>query len=110
MRRLLLLLPAALSACSGCEQKPEDPARYLSRDAEAVIEVPELGEVPTRWKQAIAYFEGIASERDQAELETQIRGVFGFDPLTKEGLANAGLHPSGGLAIEIADGGRGALW
>jgi hypothetical protein len=116
-KELLHLLLAALlaallaEACSGsCQRPAADPLRFVARSAEGVVEVPDVGAFARRRAKLLALTEGLATQEQLKALEEEGKRVFGLDPSSKEGLAEAGLPAEGRAAIEIVDGGRGALW
>src|SRR5688572_26436211 len=64
---------AALTAegCSSCGAKPSDPVRFLGRDAEAVLELPDLGVLVKRRAQVTELLRGLASPDQQRALEQE---------------------------------------
>ncbi len=105
-----LLAGLVLSGCNGSQKTSvHKPLDHVSKDAEAVFEVADLGSL-MKLRQLATRFPQVASEQQLSELQSHFSTVFGFDPTTKEGLASAGLPTKGGLAIEVAGGGNAAVW
>jgi hypothetical protein len=75
-----------------------------------VIEIPNVGALVKERATVLSILQGIATEQQLKDVEAQLVRMLGFDPTTKEGLAEAGLPESGPAAAEFTDLGKGALW
>jgi hypothetical protein len=98
--------------CRGCDRSASErpPASWIAKEAEAVVEAPDLGYLAKRRDVIRSVLTGVATEQQLEGLEGELRRVLGFDPLSEEGLKAAGLPAKGPLAVQVADGGRAALW
>jgi hypothetical protein len=97
------------TGCSGCGDRRPPPGERLARGAEAVIELPDIGIVAARREAVLGLLEGVATPRQLQAAQSELERALGFDPTTLEGLKAGGLA-RGPAAIEVLDGGRGALW
>lgn len=105
---LLTLFSGVACRCGSAPSEP--PARYVSKVAEMVVEIPDVGGLVARRAGLLALMDGVASKGEIEEVEATLKHVLGFDPSTKEGLAAAGLPEHGPAAIEIGDSGRSMVW
>lgn len=110
---LLVLIAAALyvwKGRQGCGGPTEAPlARYLSKSAELVVEVPNIGLFAERPELLTRPFEGIATAEQQAALQSEVVRMLGVDPFSAKGLEAAGFPKKGRAVVELVDQGRGAL-
>lgn len=110
---LLVLVGLALyvwkgrSGCGGAQEAPL--AQYLSKDAELVVEVPNIGLFAERPELLSRPFEGIATVEQQAALQAEVVRLLGMDPFSAKGLEAAGFPKRGHAAVELSDQGRSAL-
>lgn len=116
MKKALLLLGIAALAFywfvgrEGCQGPGETPlARYLSKNAELVVEVPNIGVFGERPELLTKPFEGIATPEQQVALQAELVRMLGVDPFTPKGLEAAGLAKKGRAVVELADEGRSAV-
>jgi hypothetical protein len=106
-----LVLSTLGVGCGGCEKKAsEPPTVFLSKDAEMVLEIPDLGVVAKRKAALLQRFGALVKPEQVKELEQALTRAIGFDLTTAEGLTAAGLPASGAAAMEFVEQGRGALW
>lgn len=113
-RRLLVLAGLAaltLSACRGCGKgEGERPVRYVAKDAEAVLEIRDLGVIAEKRAGVLAAIGSIVTSEQVTALEQEAALTLGFNPTTEKGLEEAGLPKHGSIAVQIANGGASALW
>jgi hypothetical protein len=97
--------------CRGCEKGPgASPTRFIQKNAEAVIEVKDLGALAKSKAKLTAALSRVMTAQQLDAIEKEAALVLGFDPATEKGLEEAGLPKSGGIAGETTAGGQGALW
>ncbi len=107
--RAALLLALPVSCSDGCSQGTGgDPRRFVSADAEVVVELSDLASLPSVREAIEARFEAAIPAADRQAAKEELARSLGFDPLTKEGLTAAGLAASGPVVGGIKDG--TALW
>ena len=108
---LTALALLGLSACDGCRgRSAENPARYLSKDAEGVLELRDIGLFMRAREKLPVRVGNVVTPEQLAQLQTELSLTLGFDPTTAEGLAAAGLPKSGAVAMEVFGGGEATLW
>ncbi|MCK6547812.1 hypothetical protein L6R52_18310 [Myxococcota bacterium] len=106
-----LVLGLSASACKGCGQgESARPITFVSKDAEAVMEIRDLGVVARSRTQLLGSVGGLVTPEQLTALEQELVLSLGFNPTTEKGLEDAGLPKQGPIAVEIVDGGAGALW
>src|SRR5687768_13738193 len=95
-----------VSACRACgSETKEHPSRYLAKEAEAVLEVRDLGALARSRKDVESAFASVITKEQVTELENELVLSLGFSPATEKGLEEAGLPTSGPIAVEVADSG-----
>ena len=103
----------SLAACDSCTSKPApsmSPTRFVDEQADGVVEIRDL-EVLVRAKaKAVEHLGRVVTREQLRILEHELELSLGFDPTTAEGLEKAGLRRHASIAIQLADGGRSALW
>lgn len=116
MKKVLFLLVLAGVALywfkgrEGCGGITEAPlAQYLAKDAELVLEVPNIGLYVERPELLTKPFEGIATVEQQAALQAELVRMLGVDPFSAKGLEAAGFPKKGRAVVELTDQGRNAL-
>ncbi len=98
-------------SCSSCEKKTDaPPTRFISGDAQAVVEIRDIGLAVRLRNQVSARLSKIVSAEQIASLSKELTLTLGFDPSSPEGLKKAGLRTEGSIAVEVVRGGAGALW
>lgn len=108
---LLVALPLAVG-CNGCSSKPKggSPLQFVAADAEAVLEVRDIGVLIAAREGASRSFGALLPPAQIESLQKELMLGLGFDPSTAEGLAKAGLPATGGIAAHILSSGQGAVW
>lgn len=108
---VLTLIALAISPACKCGQGPsEQPSRYIAKNTEMVIEIPNVGALVERREAVMSLLEGVATPQQITEAQSQLNRLLGFDPTTKEGLAAAGLPERGPAAVALSELGRSVLW
>lgn len=110
---VLSALPALLGwGCRGCAggSSAGRPTQFIQKDAEAVIEIRDLGALAKSKASLTKSLSGLMTVEQIEELEREATIILGFDPASDKGLEEAGLPKEGSIAGEIAAEGRGALW
>lgn len=100
----------ALASCKSCESTRPDPRALLSSKPEAVIEVADVGVLIKKRDALEKLLLTVVTGPQLRSLQDRMERQLGFDPTTKEGLAQSGLQTTGAVAVEVTDAGRGALW
>lgn len=106
----LLVVLGLLPGCSGCDKGGGDPRRYVRQDAEAILEVKDLGIFTRAREKLLTSFGAVVSPQQVEGLQHELSLRLGFDPSTPEGLEAAGLPKVGAVVVQLADGGSSALW
>lgn len=107
----VLVLGLSVSACKGCGQSESArPITFVSKDAEAVLEIRDLGVVARSRGQVLASVGGLVTTEQLTALEQELVLSLGFNPTTEKGLEDAGLPKQGSVAVELVGGGSSALW
>lgn len=110
----VVVLAAALGAgCDGCSKKSAErasPLRYIPQDADAVLEIRDLALLGDAREAVATKFAALVTKQQIEGLQQELVRAFGFDPTTKEGLAQAGLPSSGPMAANVLANGKGAVW
>lgn len=106
----LLLSALVVSSCGSCGAggASADPRQYLDPDAELVVEVSDLAALSELRVLVERRFSKIIPPEDIVVAQEELQRALGFDPLTKEGLTEAGLKTSGPVAATVSD--DGGLW
>ena len=101
-----------LSACGFF--KPERPSthplEFVRKDADAVIELRDMGMLQQLRSTIALQFRSAISARELSRLQSELELMLGFDPTTAEGLRQVGLATQGPVAGEILADGTGAIW
>ncbi len=97
--------------CGGCNRGGnEPPIRYVSRSADAVLELRDLSFFARAQQTAPSLAGSVVTEPQLRALRDELERTLGFDPTSAEGLARAGLPANGPVALQIAGGGESTLW
>lgn len=104
------VLVLGLTGCGSCLGGPSalDPRAFLSAEAPAVVELVDIAALPQLRKVVEKRFGAILPAEDIVTAQEELQRVLGFDPLTEEGLASAGLPVKGRVAGAVSD--DAALW
>jgi hypothetical protein len=108
---LFFVVPLALS-CRGCGGggPAVQPIKYVGKDAEAVLEIRDLGALAKHKAELAKALVDVVPPEQIGALEKELELSLGFTPSTEKGLEDAGLPKEGPVAVEIADGASSAMW
>lgn len=109
---VLAFAALASISCKGCAGGGggAEPIGYVAKDASAVLELRDLGALAKNKKALAAAIADVVPPDQISALEKELELSLGFTPTTEQGLEAAGLPKEGTIAVEIAEGGTGALW
>ena len=104
------MMSILFSGCRSCalDSSGVDPRQYLPTTAEAVMELSDIADLPRLRALLTARLKHVVPEQDVARAQEELKLMLGFDPLTVEGLAEAGLPPTGRVAGAVR--GDTSLW
>jgi hypothetical protein len=107
---VFVALLGSLSACGSCGDRRADPRAHISRNAEGVIEITDLGVLAKRQTQLSTLLAGVVTPAQLDGLKQELTRWLGFDPTDKKKLIEAGLATKGRMAGSFSEGGRDILW
>lgn len=109
----LTLAVGLLAGCDGCSKRePEagSPLRFVPADADAVLEIRDIGLLIQAREGVAKHFSSFVPPAQLEGLQKELTRAYGFDPSTAAGLKGAGLPTKGRIVANIEADGKGAVW
>ncbi len=103
---LMLLTTACRCAGLGAGRPAEE---YLSPDARPALVVPSLSSLAEHLQGFIASAKGDVGAAELTNIQAKLAQQLGFDPLTRDGLASAGIDPRGSFGLGAEKGRAGGI-
>ena len=107
-----VLLALLIAGCGffKTERSSEHPLQFMRKDADAIVELRDIGMFAALRSSLSQQFSGVFSDAEIGQMREELSLLLGFDPTSLKGLASVGLAIEGPIAGEVLADGTGAVW